>query len=241
MIRVGTSGWVYGSWRERFYPKGVAQRRWLEYYAARFTTVELNATTYRLPTQAQVERWCTSVPPDFVYTVKLSRLITHRKSLPARVDTFIANYMERISYFSEGRIAQLLVQFPPTLERDDAHLTAFLDKLPPHHRYVVEFRHRSWLVAEIENLLAERNIALCIHDYPGFRMRDAVTSRDVAYVRLHGYSGLYRGSYPRRSLLRWARRLRELERATGNVFVYFNNDVDAAAPRDAAELRTMLR
>lgn len=239
-MRVGTSGWVYGDWRGRFYPKGCAQRRWLEYYARHFDTVELNATTYRLPKEHQVRAWCTTVPPQFVYTVKLSRLITHRKTLPPRVDEFIANYMERAACFEREKIAQMLVQFPPFLERDDRHLATFLDKLPVEYRYVVEFRHPSWNVPQVESLLAERDIAFCIHDYPGLRVRDVVTTKNLAYVRLHGYEGLYVGSYPRRALQYWARRIRELSTRAREVFVYFNNDTAAAAPHDAMVLRELL-
>jgi uncharacterized protein YecE (DUF72 family) len=240
VIRIGTSGWVYGDWRGRFYPKGVAQRRWLEYYAQHFDTVELNATTYRLPKEYQVRLWCETVPPNFLYTVKLSRLITHRRTLPPRVDEFIQNYMARAACFDEGKVAQILVQFPPYLKRDDEHLRAFLDKLPPRYRYVVEFRHGSWLDAAPERILRERNMAFCIHDYPGLATRDVVTSRELAYVRLHGYLALYVGRYPRRSLQRWASRIRALAERARDVFVYFNNDTMAAAPRDAAVLRELL-
>ena len=239
MIRVGTSGWVYAGWRGRFYPKGVAQRRWLQYYAERFDTVELNATTYRLPKEHQIDAWCEGVPRDFRYTIKLSRLITHRKTLPARVDEFIENYMNRAACFQPQKVAQILVQFPPFLTRDDAHLAAFLDKLPAHHRYVVEFRDKSWLVPEVEQILRRRNIAFCIHDYPGMRIPDIVTCSDLAYVRLHGYEGLYVGSYPRRSLQHWARRIRSLHARVSDVYVYFNNDVDAAAPHDAMTLKNL--
>jgi uncharacterized protein YecE (DUF72 family) len=218
----------------------VGQSRWLAYYARHFDTVELNATTYRLPKAEQVRRWCEIVPPPFVYTVKLSRLITHRKTLPERVDEFIENYMHRASCFEAGRVAQILVQFPPFLERDDAHLRAFLDRLPSHHRYVVEFRHPSWTAPQVEAILAERNMAFCVHDYPGFRTPDIVTSADLAYVRLHGYTGLYVGNYPRRSLAYWARRIRGLAERARDVFVYFNNDTLAAAPHDARLLREML-
>lgn len=240
MIYVGTSGWVYGDWRERFYPKGLAQKRWLSYYAERFDTVELNATTYRLPKEHQVRTWCETVPAQFRYTVKLSRLITHRKTLPARVDEFIHNYMERAACFEPEKVAQILVQFPPFLERDDAHLEAFLDKLPSRYRYVVEFRHKSWLVPHVEDVLRERRMAMCVHDYPGFRMRNIVTSEQLAYVRLHGYEGLYVGSYPKRSLQRWVQRLHELAEKARDVYVYFNNDVKAAAPFDALRLRELL-
>jgi len=231
---------VYGDWRGRFYPSGLAQSKWLAYYSQQFDTVELNATTYRLPKPEQVRRWCEVVPPGFVYTVKLSRLITHRKTLPPRVDEFIENYMNRAACFEAGKVAQILVQFPPYLERDEAHLIAFLDKLPAHHRYVVEFRNRSWLVPRVEDVLRERNMAFCIHDYPGFRTPDVVTSDDLAYVRLHGYTGLYVGNYPRRSLQHWAKRIRLLTQRASDVYVYFNNDTLAAAPYDARVLREIL-
>jgi uncharacterized protein YecE (DUF72 family) len=231
---------VYRDWAGRFYPKGLPQRRWLEYYASHFTTVELNATTYRLPKEHQVRIWCSAVPERFVYTIKLSRLITHRKTLPPRVDEFIENYMHRAACFERGKVAQILVQFPPYLQRDDAHLRAFLDKLPAHHRYVVEFRNASWHTAQVEDILRRRGIALCIHDYPGMRVPDVVTSKDLAYVRLHGYEGLYVGSYPRRSLQYWARRIRSLNERAREVFVYFNNDTAAAAPHDAMVLRRLL-
>ena len=240
MIRVGTSGWVYGAWRGRFYPKEIAQRRWLQYYAEHFDTVELNATTYRLPKPEQVAVWCETVPANFRYTVKLSRLITHRRDLPPRLDEFIHNYFERAACFERQKLAQILVQFPPYLERDDARLASFLDRLPPEYRYVIEFRNRSWFDPAVRDLLAQRRMAFCIHDYPELRVPRWITSPELAYVRLHGYTGLYTGSYPRRVLRRWATLLRELESSATDVYVYFNNDVEAAAPHDAAVLREIL-
>jgi len=241
VIRIGTSGWVYGDWRQRFYPAGVAQRRWLEYYAERFDTVELNATTYRLPSETQVSAWCANVPAGFLFTVKLSRLITHRRDLPPRVDRFIENYFARASCFDPRKLAQILIQFPPYLKRNDVRLAAFLDKLPPQYRYVVEFRDASWFEPAVRDLLTARRIAFCIHDYPSLNVPPWVTRDDLAYVRLHGYSGLYVGSYPRRVLKRRADELQELESHASSVFVYFNNDTAAAAPKDAAVLRSMLR
>ena len=239
MIRIGTSGWVYGDWRGRFYPPGTAARRWLEYYAQRFDTVELNATTYRLPTPAQVSAWCSKVPPDFRFTVKLSRLITHRRDLPPRLDEFIANYFTRTAYFEPAKLAQILIQFPPYLKRDDARLLAFLLKLPPQYRYVVEFRDKSWFEPAVRELLISRNVAFCMHDYPGLRVPHWITRGDLAYVRFHGFTALYAGSYPQRTLHRWAERLRELESSAREVFVYFNNDT-AAAARDAESLKALL-
>jgi len=238
-FRVGTSGFTYADWRNRFYPKGVAQSRWLEYYAQRFSTVELNATTYRLPKEPQVRRWCATVPNGFTFTVKLSRLITHRKDLPPRLDMFIGNYMERIGCFDAQKLGQILCQFPPFLQRDDDRLEAFLDKLPKQYRYAVEFRSKSWNAQPVYDILRRRDMAFCIHDYPKAKTADIATT-DFAYVRFHGYSGLYAGSYPKRTLQRWAKRLGELGSRVKRAFVYFNNDVEAAAIGDAQYLRSLL-
>jgi uncharacterized protein YecE (DUF72 family) len=232
---------VYGDWRGRFYPEGLAQRRWLEYYAQQFDTVELNATTYRLPKAEQVSVWCATVPAGFRYTVKLSRLITHRRDLPPKLDEFIRNYFERAACFDPVKLAQILVQFPPYLERDDLRLAAFLEKLPPEYRYVVEFRHPSWFDPAVRDLLANRRIAFCIHDYPKLDVPHWITRSDLAYVRLHGYTGLYVGSYPKRVLQRWRATLLELQRDARDVYVYFNNDSAAAAPHDARVLERSLR
>ena len=240
MIRIGTSGWVYDDWRKRFYPAGLAQRNWLAYYTQHFDTVELNATTYRLPKEEHVARWCASVPSGFLFTVKLSRLITHRKTLAPRVDEFILNYMNRVRCFRPERLAQILCQFPPYLERDDGRLRTFLAKLPAAFRYVVEFRHKSWFVPQTYRILKEHNIAMCIHDYPRLRCNDVVTSADLAYVRLHGYLMLYAGSYPKLVLRRWRDRIRKLADQAQDVFVYFNNDTRGAAIKDAQTLRSML-
>ncbi len=231
---------MYRDWRGRFYPRDVPQRRWLEYYAQHFNTVELNATTYRLPKESQVQQWCAAVPRQFVYTVKLSRLITHRRALPQRVDEFIENYMQRTRCFTPKKVSQILVQFPPFLERDDDHLRTFLDKLPTEFRYVVEFRHQSWYASDVETILRDRNMAQCIHDYPGLLVPDTVTTRAFAYIRLHGYEGLYVGRYPKRVLKQWATKICMLAQEASDVYVYFNNDVCAAAPHDARTLTLLI-
>jgi len=237
MIRIGTSGWVYGGWRGPFYPRTLPQRQWLQYYVEHFDTVELNATTYRLPTPAQVDTWSQAVPANFRYTVKLSRLITHRKEWPERVDRYIENYFDRMRGFDRRKLAQILVQFPPSLKRDDDRLDSLLSKLPRDFRYVVEFRNASWMDEHVRDLLASHRVAFCIHDYPGLTVPSWVTSGQLAYVRLHGHTGLYEGSYPRRELTAWNEAILALAERAQDVYVYFNNDTDAAAPHDALILR----
>jgi uncharacterized protein YecE (DUF72 family) len=235
-ILVGTSGWTYRDWRGRFYPQKLPQREWLGYYAERFPTVELNVTTYRLPKASDLERWA-AVPPGFVYTVKLSRLITHRRR-PGEPRAFVDNYMRAIAPL-EPHIANVLAQFPPWFTRDDDALASFLDALPPHHRYVVEFREPSWYHDEVYAILRERRVSLCLHDMHE-SIAPIVLTGPVLYVRLHGPVRAYAGSYRRARLERWAETIRVLMPHVDAAFVYFNNDQNAYAPRNAATLRELL-
>ncbi|MEA2688249.1 MAG: hypothetical protein QOD51_856, partial [Candidatus Eremiobacteraeota bacterium] len=195
-----------------------------------------NVTTYRLPKEHDLARW-SAVPPGFVYTVKLSRLITHRKR-PGEPRAFVDNYMTRIAPL-ELHIANVLAQFPPFFSRDDDALRGFLDTLPSHHRYVVEFRHPSWYAEPVYALLRERGISLCLHDLRG-SVAPIVITGPVLYVRLHGPVRAYAGSYRRARLEQWAATIRELAPQVDATFVYFNNDQNAYAPRNAATLREML-
>lgn len=235
-LRIGTSGWTYRDWRGRFYPANVPQRSWLEYYTRYFSTVELNVTTYRLPKERDLVRW-TAVPENFVYSVKLSRLITHRKR-PGEPRAFVDNYMHAIAPL-EPHVANVLAQFPPTFARDDAALRSFLDVLPPQHRYVVEFRNASWYDDAVYALLRERNVSLCLHDLRGSATPQLLTG-PVLYIRLHGPVRAYAGSYRRERLERWAAVVRDFLPHVDAGFVYFNNDERAFATRNARSLQKLL-
>ncbi|HYZ16357.1 MAG TPA: DUF72 domain-containing protein, partial [Candidatus Acidoferrum sp.] len=199
-IRIGTSGWTYRDWRGRFYPGRLPQREWLAYYAERFSTVELNVTTYRLPKEHDLARWA-QVRPGFVYTVKLSRLITHRRR-PGEQREFVENYFRAIAPLAP-RIANVLAQFPPWFTRDDEALRSFLDALPAGYRYVVEFRDPSWYEDAVYALLRERGVSLCLHDMRGSETPPVITG-PVLYIRLHGPVRAYAGSYRRARLEHWA-------------------------------------
>ena len=193
-------------------------------------------TTYRLPKEHDLARWA-AVPPGFVYTVKLSRLITHRKR-PGEPRAFVDNYMARIAPL-EPHIANVLAQFPPFFARDDDALRGFLGTLPPHHRYVVEFRHPSWYDEAVYALLRERGMSLCLHDLRG-SIAPLVVTGPVLYVRLHGPVRAYAGSYSRKRLEQWAATILELAPQVEVTFVYFNNDQNAYAPKNALALRKLL-
>jgi uncharacterized protein YecE (DUF72 family) len=235
---VGCSGWNYRSWRGTFYPEGEPARRWLELYAERFETVEVNTTFYRLIAREAVERWVTQTPAGYLFAVKASRYLTHIRRLAGMRDG-VARFYERIEPLAAaGRLGPVLWQLPENFHRDDERLAAALDVLPPG-RHAFEFRHQSWFAPDVYALLREHGAALVFGDHPQRPFQTLETTADFAYVRFHyGHRGR-RGNYSPRELEQWARRLQRLRRRA-ELFVYFNNDWEAFAPRNAQVLRRLL-
>jgi uncharacterized protein YecE (DUF72 family) len=241
--RVGCSGWNYNAWRIAFYPERLPARRWLEFYASRFDTVEVNNTFYRLPERATFAAWHRQAPPDFLFSVKASRFLTHMKRLREPEEP-LARFFSRASAFGR-RLGPVLYQLPGNFTIELGRLEAFLDALPrlssgKRIRHVMEFRHPSWYVAETYHLLNRRGVALCLHDKEGSEIDEPIDG-PFLYVRFHGTSGRYHGSYDRRALTRWAHRLAEQAQEGRQVFAYFNNDPGAAAVDNALTLRSALR
>lgn len=238
LLRVGCSGWNYKSWRGRFYPRDLPAARWLEFYATRFDTVEINNSFYRLPDRSTFANWRTHVPPAFLFAVKASRFLTHMKRLLDPNDP-----LQRLFSSVSGlgrRLGPVLYQLPPTLTLDLPRLDCFLRALPRSSSgtrlHVVEFRHPSWYIADTFELLRRRRVALCLHDKLGSPIREPLVGPFV-YVRFHGTSGRYHGSYSRRQLDRWAHVLAEQIHRGRRVFAYFNNDPEAVATANALTLR----
>jgi uncharacterized protein YecE (DUF72 family) len=237
-VRIGCSGWNYRDWRGTFYPEGVPARRWLECYAERFDTVELNTTFYRLPTVEAVARWVEQTPPGFVFSAKASRYLTHIKRLRDLEDG-VARYYERIQPLIEAdRLGPLLWQLPANFRRDDELLHAALERLP-RGRHAFEFRHAGWFVPEVIALLREHGAALVIGDHPDrpFQLHEATT--DWMFVRFHHGTRGRNGNYSNSELEEWAERLRGWRRRH-DIYAYFNNDWKAYAPANATFLRRRL-
>jgi uncharacterized protein YecE (DUF72 family) len=235
-VRVGTSGWSYGHWAGDFYPSGLPARDQLPFYAARFPTVEINATFYRLPSESTVKAWRERVPPGFVFAVKGSRLITHQRRLLG-IDDSLALFLSRTALLGEA-LAVVLWQLPPSQQIDTGLLDRFLGGLPSGTRHAVEFRHRSWLVEEAFSVLRAHGAAH-VHVSSDQLPADLTTTADFVYVRFHGLSA-HAGAYPEEVLAPWAAFLDEQRGAGRDAYAYFNNDAWGHAPRDAARLRELL-
>lgn len=236
--RVGCSGWNYRDWRGGLYPEGEPARRWLELYAQRFDTVEVNATFYRLPSREAVEHWVQQTGDGFLFSIKASRYLTHVKRLLDEGEG-IARFYERIEPLRRaGRLGPVLWQLPETFRADAPRLAAFLPRLPPG-RHAFEFRHESWFTDEIYALLRQHDAALVVGDHPQRPFQTEVATAGWRYVRLH-YGGGDRGSYSQRELAEWARKTAGWRRE-GDVFLYFNNDWEGFAPSNALDLLRMLQ
>jgi uncharacterized protein YecE (DUF72 family) len=235
--RIGCSGWQYRHWRGDFYPSGVPQAKWFEYYAARFDTVEVNNTFYRLPERATFAAWAQRAPPGFVFAVKASRFLTHMKKLKDPEEP-IARLFSRMRALGP-HLGPVLYQLPPGWKVDVERFAHFLDALPRDVRHVVEFRDTSWYSPEIFRLMERRGVALCLHDMQGSATGHARVG-PLVYVRFHGTAGKYGGGYSESRLRGWADWLND-QRANGcDVYACFNNDVGGHAPRDAITLRRLL-
>jgi uncharacterized protein YecE (DUF72 family) len=231
-VLVGTSGWVYADWANRFYA-GVARSKWLEHYAATFPTVEVNNTFYGLPTVRAVEGWRARVPEGFRFVVKGSRYLTHVRRLVDTEDG-LARFVERVEPLGD-RLDTILWQLPPTMPIDVARLDAFVTALPRQWHHAVEFRHASWLTDETYALLDRRHVRTVAVSGPKLPENPVVTG-GAAYVRFHGLRAGYAYNYSKKDLAPWASWLR-MQR---HGFAFFNNDVGGHATANAVELTKML-
>jgi uncharacterized protein YecE (DUF72 family) len=237
-VRIGCSGWNYAHWRERVYPKGLPARRWLEYYATLFDTVEVNTTFYRLPTRSAVAGWVEQTPKSFLFTVKASRYLTHIKRL-TDMESGVARFYERIEPLVEsGKLGPVLWQLPASFRRNDERLASALEHLPDG-RHCFEFRHESWFDDEVYALLRKRGVALVIGDNPKRPFQTHELTADWTFVRFHYGRRGRNGNYSERELEEWRRRVAAW-RARVDVYAYFNNDWEGYAVRNALWLRRHL-
>jgi uncharacterized protein YecE (DUF72 family) len=237
-VHIGTSGWSYGHWDGVLYPGGLPPWDRLAQYVREFRTVELNASFYRWPRAASFASWRRRLPPGFLLSVKAPRGLTHAKKLYAP-EAWVRRIAEAWHELGDKR-AVLLVQLGPDFVRDDARLAYFLDQFPWWVRIAVELRHPSWNDDAVFRLLEEHRAAYCVMSGTNLPCVLRATS-DVVFVRMHGpdHGWLYAGSYSDEDLAWWADRIREWHDAGKEVFVYFNNDGDGNAVRNARTLRRL--
>ncbi|MGH2490733.1 MAG: DUF72 domain-containing protein [Candidatus Limnocylindria bacterium] len=229
---VGTSGWSYTSWRPKFYPEGTKSADFLRYYATRFSTIEINYTFNHLPTEKNVAEWTAATSENFVFGLKASQQITHRKQLREPAET-LPIFFERARLLAR-RLGPILFQTPPWVKRDDDRLAMFLAALPRDVRCGLEVRDPSWYAPEVYDLLTAANVAL-VHA-EGEKSPSPVdtlgVTADFGYARLRERNG-----YTDDAVDGWAARLRALLDSGKDVYAYFRHDEDGSNALSAERLR----
>jgi uncharacterized protein YecE (DUF72 family) len=222
-VHVGTSGYNYPEWRGTFYPEKFSTAKMLEYYAARFSTVEINYTFYRIPTEKLLAGWSAGTPDHFQFTLKAPRRITHDAKLQ-RCDDLVQSFC-RIARTLGPKLGTLLFQLPPTFKKDVQVLWAFVELLPEGTRAAIEFRHPSWFDNETYDALRAKNVALCVAD-------SEKLSTPVEITADYGYFRLRDEGYQQADIEKWADSIRKLE-GVGDVFVYFKHEEQGLGPEFA--------
>lgn len=235
-IFVGTSGWSYQHWKNNFYPPHLKGKDWLAFYSKKFNTVEINSTFYRLPRKETLKAWKETVGKGFLFAVKLSKLITHTKRLK-EVQGPLQTFLD-LAQSLQDRLGPLLVQLPPGLRKDIPLLKEFLGQLGQPYQVAIEFRNTTWFDDEVFSLLEGVRAMFCWHDYGKLRVPRIATC-DSIYVRLHGPSGRYKGSYPEEILKALAEDI--WKTSPKRVYAYFNNDADGHAVQNAITFQGLLK
>lgn len=234
-VRIGTSGWEYAHWRGSFYPSDLPRDRWLEFYADRFDTVELNASFYRLPDAATFERWGKRTPEGFRFAVKASRYLTHIRRLRDPAEP-LARLRVRASRLA-NRLGPTLYQLPPRWRPNPERLERFLEAIGGEQGHVIEFRDARWYRPAIIAMLERSGASLCLHDMQGSASPIHPVG-PLVYLRFHGAGERYGGSYSPQRLSAWADRIAGWAGEGRPVWAFFNNDIGGHAVTDAARLRS---
>jgi uncharacterized protein YecE (DUF72 family) len=224
MIWIGTSGYNYPEWKGSFYPSDLPAAKMLPYYAARFPTVEINYTFYRIPTEKLVAGWAAQTPSPYKLTLKAPRRITHDNRLK-NVGSLVSGFCGVAGTLGE-KLGALLFQLPPNLKKDVPLFDAFLGELPPKVCAAFEFRHTSWLDEEIFARLAARNLALCVADSEKLSTPVRITA-DYAYFRLRDEG------YTPDDIGRWGDTIAHATASCRDVFVYFKHEEQGKGPEFA--------
>ncbi len=235
-FHIGTSGWSYPGWVSLFYPEDLSSKDWLVFYSQHFSTVEINMTFYRFPKPDTLKNWLERTPPNFTFTLKANRQITHLKK--------IRNVHHEVRYFYilanslKEKLGCILFQLPPSIRFDLDLLGSFLETLSSDYKNVIEFRHESWYREDVYELLRSHKVIFCAVSsakVPG----TVVQTTDTAYLRFHGLTGEHRHNYSDSELEEWASTVKSIQ--AQECYIYFNNDYKAFAVANAKTMEALLR
>jgi len=222
---VGTSGYSYKEWKGNFYPEKIPAKEMLHYYSERLSTVEINATFYRMPQQSMLENWKEQVPEAFRFSLKASQRITHFKRLK-ETEEETKYFLETASVLGD-QLGVVLFQLPPNMKKDLPRLESFLAQLPQTTRAAFEFRHPTWFDDDVLAVLRSQNRALVVSDTDDMPTQHIDKTADWGYLRLR------RVNYSEENLAEWVGRIRS--QGWSETFLFFKHEDAGTGPRLAAQ------
>jgi uncharacterized protein YecE (DUF72 family) len=234
---IGCSGFHYKDWKCVFYPKEIPQRKWFEYYAEHFNTLELNVTFYRFPKVPMLKSWYDRSPANFTFAVKAPRAITHFKKLND-CGKFFKDFYQTVEKGLKEKAACILFQFPPNYCYTENRLEKIVSNLYKQFSNIVEFRHYSWWNENVYKTLEQHKITFCGMSHPLLPDK-VIANSPILYYRMHGVPDLYRSSYSTAYLKKIVHEIKS-QAMVKQAFIYFNNDYDAVAIRNANEMKAIV-
>jgi uncharacterized protein YecE (DUF72 family) len=235
---IGCSGFHYKDWKGRFYPEGLPQRKWFDFYCEHFKTLELNVTFYRFPQLSFLQTWYSKSPGDFRFAVKALRAITHYKKFNDTTE-LISSFYDTINQGLQEKLGPVLFQLPPSFTYDDEKLDRIISSLNPTFKNVLELRHVSWWNDTVYQKLASHNITFCGMSHPSLP-NDVIQNTSVIYYRFHGVPVLYRSPYSKDFLQGVIDAVKQNPSIREGWF-YFNNDFDAVGVSNAKDMISLIK
>ena len=234
---IGCSGFHYKHWKGIFYPEDLPQNKWFDFYCEHFNTLELNVTFYRFPQLSFLQTWYNKSTRSFRFAVKAPRAITHYKKFN---DTgrLISDFYSTIEEGLKEKLGSVLFQMPPRFDYTEERLEKIINSLHTGFNNVVEFRHESWWNAEVYKELSKNKISFCGMSHPDLP-GDIIQNTPVLYYRMHGVPNLYQSPYKISTLKKIIHEI-ETSGKTKKAFIYFNNDIDVSAVKNATQMIELL-
>jgi uncharacterized protein YecE (DUF72 family) len=224
-LLVGTSGYSYKEWKGSFYPEKIPAKEMLRFYSERLSTVEINATFYRMPQPSMLENWKEQVPGSFRFALKAPQRITHIKRLKETGEE--TKYFFETASVLADQFGVVLFQLPPNMKKDLPRLETFLAQLPPATRAAFEFRHLTWFDDDVLDLLRSQNRALAVSDTDDLPTTHIDKTADWGYLRLR------RVQYSEANLVEWLGRIRDQH--WQETFLFFKHEEAGTGPKLAAQ------
>jgi uncharacterized protein YecE (DUF72 family) len=235
---IGCSGFHYKEWKNEFYPPDLPQRKWFSYYASHFNTLELNVTFYKFPQVSYLKNWFENSPEEFIFSVKVPRLITHYKQFND-VGRMLGDFYSSCREGLCEKLGPVLFQLPPRLIYTEERLDKIISAASTEFVNVIEFRHPSWWTKKVYLRMAKHNLVFCGSSFPDLP-DEPIINGTTAYYRFHGVPLLFKSAYPESKLISTMQCFSR-KRKPNRVFIYFNNTATQAAIENAGFLTNLLK